>query len=62
MKLEQNKSIVKKHDPNHQIIDHVKSLLNKRHELIEYLLAIEITIDNVKDILDLDVSGILQEG
>lgn len=45
-----------------EIIEKVKSLLDSREELIDYLDTIKITPSNAKDILDLDVSNILQNG
>ena len=37
-------------------------MLGNRMELVDYLKNITITTENVKEILDLDVSNILQEG
>ena len=44
------------------IIERIKNLLNNRNELANYLEEISITESNVKEILDLRVSEILQEG
>jgi len=44
------------------VINGVKKLLQNRKALIEFLLQSTINVDNVKEILDMDVSTILQEG
>lgn len=44
------------------VITGTQRLLENREALIEFLLRSTITVDNVKEILDMDVSNILQEG
>jgi hypothetical protein len=44
------------------VINGVKKLLNNRNSLIEFLSQSTINVDNIKEILDMDVSNILQEG
>ncbi len=44
------------------VINGVKKLLHNRNSLIEFLGNAVINVDNVKQILDMDVSNILQEG
>jgi len=44
------------------VINGVKKLLQNRKALIEFLLQSTINVENVKEILDMDVSTILQEG
>lgn len=44
------------------VISGVRKLLHNREALIDYLSRSTITVDNVKEILDMDVSQILQEG
>lgn len=44
------------------MIEELKCVLGNRMELVDYLKNITITTENVKEILDLDVSNILQEG
>ena len=44
------------------VVAGVRGLLEDREGLIDFLARATITVDNVKEILDLDVSNILQEG
>ena len=44
------------------VINGVQKLLNNREGLIDFLSRSSISVDNVKEILDMDVSNILQEG
>lgn len=45
-----------------KIIESIKKVISKRDDLIDYLRSIKITVGNVKQILDLNVTNILQDG